>query len=92
MNTRTPANDTEGRVRRVLKGVDIAALEVERPLKSSSDSLKTWVCAERQRLGVDEAVDEWNDKPLLYHLKKNAARFLPIMRIVSLYPSNASSH
>ncbi len=53
------------------------------PLKSS-DNLHSWVRAERQRLGIDDAVGEWKDKPLLYHLKTRAARFLPIMRTMSL--------
>ena len=50
----------------------------------SSYTLQTWVRAERQRLGIDDAVGEWKDKPLLYHLKKKAASFLPLMRTMSL--------
>ena len=42
-----------------------------------------WVNAERMRLGIDKAVDEWNGKPLLYHLKEKPHRFLECMYIMS---------
>ena len=38
-----------------------------------------WLEQERQWLGIDEAVHEWGDKPLLYHLKSSPHRFVPCM-------------
>jgi hypothetical protein len=35
-----------------------------------------WIRAERARLGIDAAVGDWNDQPLLYHLKAHPTRFL----------------
>ena len=43
-----------------------------------------WVAAERARLGIDTAVGDWKDKPLLYHLKAKPHRFLNCMRIMSM--------
>ena len=42
----------------------------------------TWVAAERARLGIDSAVGDWKDKPLLWHLKANPHRFLTCLRIM----------
>ena len=43
-----------------------------------------WVATERARLGIDAAVGEWKNKPLLYHLKAKPHRFLNSMRIMSM--------
>jgi len=43
----------------------------------------SWIVCERSRLGIDAAVGEWKDKPLLYHLKCHPERFLASMRIMS---------
>lgn len=43
-----------------------------------------WVETERVRLGIDTAVGNWSDKPLLYHLKSNPHRFLNCMRLMSM--------
>jgi hypothetical protein len=43
-----------------------------------------WVAAERARLGIDTAVGDWKDKPLLYHLKAKPHRFLNCMLIMSM--------
>ena len=42
-----------------------------------------WVDAARARLGIDAAVgDDWDDKPLLYHLKARPHRFLKAMHVM----------
>ena len=38
---------------------------------------------ERFRLGIDAAVGDWNDKPLLYHLKARPHCFLRTMALMS---------
>lgn len=43
-----------------------------------------WVATERARLGIDAAVGDWKDKPLLYHLKAKPHRFLKCMRMMSM--------
>jgi hypothetical protein len=48
-----------------------------------------WVAAERTRLGIDTAVGDWKDKPLLYHLKAKPHRFLNCMRIMSMEKEGA---
>ena len=52
---------------------------------TSNSSFHAWVQSERLRLQIDDAVGEWNDKPLLYHLKmkKKAHRFLIPMSIMA---------
>lgn len=42
-----------------------------------------WVASERARLGIDAAVGDWTDKPLLYHLKARPHRFLRTMALLS---------
>ena len=57
-----------------------------RPPRSSYQSpaaRHAWIAAERARLGIDNAVGDWKDKPLLYHLKTKPHRFLNCMRIMS---------
>ena len=63
----------------------------------------SWVKETRGRLGIDEAVGEWCDKPLLYHLKARPHRFLRCMiamssdleargkRAMALYPLRRSN-
>ena len=43
-----------------------------------------WVDQQRAHLGIDAAVGEWGDKPLLYHLKTKPHRFLKAMHTMSL--------
>jgi hypothetical protein len=43
-----------------------------------------WIASERARLGIDTAVGEWGDKPLLYHLKAKPHRFLVAMHAMSV--------
>jgi len=43
-----------------------------------------WIESERLRLGIDSAVGDWGNKPLLYHLKSKPHRFLNSMRIMSI--------
>ena len=44
---------------------------------------RAWVAAERQRLGVDAAVGDWDDKPIEYHLKARPHRFLAAMHLMT---------
>tara|TARA_Y100000389_G_scaffold192798_1_gene220712 strand:+ start:748 stop:2712 length:1965 start_codon:yes stop_codon:yes gene_type:complete len=49
----------------------------------SPEARHAWVAAERARLGIDAAVGDWGDKPLLYHLKTKPHRFLRAMALMS---------
>ena len=49
----------------------------------SPDAHHAWVDAARHALGIDAAVGEWNDKPLLYHLKAKPHRFLKATHLMS---------
>lgn len=53
-----------------------------------------WLHSERVRLQIDDAVGEWDDKPLLYHLKvkPKAHRFLVAMSIMSADREVAGRH
>tara|TARA_B110000046_G_scaffold126858_1_gene133225 strand:+ start:987 stop:2714 length:1728 start_codon:yes stop_codon:yes gene_type:complete len=53
-----------------------------------------WLRSERVRLQIDDAVGEWDDKPLLYHLKvkPKAHRFLLAMSIMSADREAAGRH
>jgi hypothetical protein len=51
--------------------------------RQSPSSCHAWVALERARLGIDSAVENWKDKPLLWHLKAKPHRFLNCMRIMS---------
>ena len=42
-----------------------------------------WIASERDRLGIDEAVSDWGNKPLLYHLKARPYRFVRAMALMS---------
>ena len=53
------------------------------PLRSPGE-YHGWIAAQRTRLGIDAAVGDWNDKPLLYHLKANPQRFLKAMYLMSV--------
>ena len=66
-----------------------------RPIFASiSDHHHDWVHSERTRLQIDNAVGEWNDKPLLYHLKmkRKAHRFLFAMSVMSADREAAGRH
>ena len=63
-----------------------AAEDVCRPpsqLKRSPEAYHSWVEQQRSHLGIDHAVGEWGDKPLLYHLKSRPERFLVAMHRMS---------
>ena len=49
----------------------------------SPNEYHAWIAEERTRLGIDAAVGDWSDKPLLYHLKSHPERFLASMRAMS---------
>ncbi len=53
-----------------------------------------WITSERARLRIDDAVGEWDDKPLLYHLKvkSKAHRFLTAMSVMSADREAAGCH
>lgn len=51
--------------------------------KRSPEAYHDWVEDTRAALGIDAAVGEWGDKPLLYHLKAHPERFLPAMHRMS---------
>ena len=42
-----------------------------------------WIESERLRLGIDAAVGNWDQKPLIWHLKAKPHRFIQIMAIMS---------
>lgn len=51
------------------------------PFRSAPER-HAWIAAERARLGIDAAVGDWADKPLLYHLKAKPHAFLmPMYRM-----------
>ena len=51
--------------------------------KAEGDVYSAWVDEHRDVLGIDAAVGEWGDKPLLYHLKARPQRFLRSMSYLS---------
>jgi len=51
--------------------------------KRSPEAYHDWVDDTRTALGIDAAVGEWGDKPLLYHLKTHPERFLAAMHRMS---------
>lgn len=61
---------------------------------TSESCYHDWVRSERARLQIDDAVGEWNNKPLLYHLKikQKAHRFLFAMSIMSGDRETAGRH
>jgi len=42
-----------------------------------------WITTERATLGIDTAVGQWDDKPILYHLKAHPHRFVAAMAHMS---------
>ena len=52
--------------------------------RRSPDEHHAFVAEERARLGIDVAVGDWKDRPLLYHLKARPQRFLGAMHTMSL--------
>lgn len=50
----------------------------------SPHEMHSWIEKERARLGVDDAVGDWDGKPLLYHLKTSPWKFVNAMRLMSL--------
>jgi hypothetical protein len=49
----------------------------------SPNNRHDWIVSERARLGIDNAVGEWKDKPLVWHLKAYPHRFVRILTIMS---------
>jgi hypothetical protein len=73
------------RHRRKLELMQMAADLCRSPTAShqSPATRHAWIASERHRLGIDEAVGEWSDKPLLYHLKARPHRFVRAMAMMS---------
>ena len=73
------------KIRRKLELMQMAADVCRSPSTTpqSPTVRHAWVASERARLGIDVAVGEWNDKPLLYHLKARPHRFLKAMALMS---------
>ena len=42
-----------------------------------------WIHRHRALVGIDDAVDDWDDKPLLYHLKSHPSKFIKPMHVMS---------
>ena len=72
---------TKARRRRKLELMQVAADVCKQPASTPAapESYQEWIRTERRRLGIDAAVGEWGDKPLLYHLKAKPHRFLRCM-------------
>ena len=51
----------------------------------SPGSYHSWIREQRKALGIDDAVGEWTDKPILYHLKEKPQRFIKSMYHMSQY-------
>jgi hypothetical protein len=73
------------KTRRKLELMQMAADVCRSPSATpqSPTARHAWVASERARLGIDVAVGDWNDKPLLYHLKARPHRFLKAMALMS---------
>jgi hypothetical protein len=48
------------------------------------ESFHAWITEQRNLLKMDEAVGTWENKPLLYHLKKKPQNFLWVMHTMSM--------
>tara|TARA_B110001452_G_scaffold154054_1_gene128199 strand:- start:202 stop:2163 length:1962 start_codon:yes stop_codon:yes gene_type:complete len=66
----------------VLQAAEDVCRNPSNPHRSPAE-YHAWVDATRARLGIDAAVGEWSDKPLLYHLKVHPERFLVAMHLMS---------
>ena len=51
--------------------------------RRSPVSYHAWIDAERRRIGIDAAVQEWDGKPLLCHLEAKPHRFFSVMHTMS---------
>ena len=73
------------RVRR-LELMQVAADLLRPPSEqpSSPSERHEWVASERERLGIDVAVGDWDGKPVDYHLKARPHCFLPAMYRMAL--------
>jgi hypothetical protein len=74
----------EKRVRK-LQLLQVATDICRPPMQShqSPPEYHVWIASERARLGIDAAVGNWGDKPLLYHLKAHPHRFIRSMYLMS---------
>jgi len=74
----------EKRVRK-LELLQVAADLCRLPTRAYQSPLQyhEWIASERARLCIDDAVGNWGDKPLLYHLKARPDRFVRSMYLMS---------
>lgn len=75
----------EARRRRRLELMQVAVDVCRSPTAAHTSPAvwRTWVAAERAKIGIDAAVGDWQDKPLLFHLKAKPWRFINGMRLMS---------
>ena len=72
-----------GRKLALLQVADDVCRNPSDPCRSPAE-YHAWIASERARLGIDAAVGEWGDEPLLYHLKAKPHRFLVAMHAMSV--------
>ena len=76
------ADQRRARKLAVLQAAEDVGRNPSNPRRSPAE-YHAWVDSTRARLGIDAAVGEWGDKPLLYHLKVHPERFLVAMHLMS---------
>jgi len=74
------------------KARSLQLLRIAADIRASPDAALTseamhhdFVANQRAHLGIDEAVQDWDGKPLLYHLKATPHRFVAAMSKMSKY-------
>jgi SAM-dependent methyltransferase len=72
----------------IMQAADDLCRQPDDPLRSPA-SYHDWVKQERDRLGIDTSVGNWNSKPLLYHLKAHPHRFVHAMYLMSVAQHSA---
>ena len=75
----------DGKRIRKLQLIQVAADLCRRPTQAHQSPVQyhDWIASERARLCIDDAVGNWGDKPLLYHLKAHPHRFIRSMYLMS---------
>ena len=69
---------------RRLELMQVAVDLLRPPSEQSKSGRREWVASERERLGIDAAVGDWDGKPVDYHLKARPHRFLCAMYRMAL--------
>jgi hypothetical protein len=65
------------------KARKLALMQVATDVYQSPTSYHSWVAKERDNIGLNDAVEDWKDKQLLYHLKVKPHRFVRCMYVMS---------